>query len=56
LHKIVVERKKQVRLGGSAAAATAAPLKKKKTRVIKEEALDNPDLPVSGDGIGRTVI
>jgi hypothetical protein len=61
LHQIVVERKRQLRLGGGVAAAalptSGSKPKKKKARVIKEEGFHDPDMAVSGgEGIGRTVI
>jgi hypothetical protein len=55
LNKRVTEHKRKVRMSGGAVAAPAAASKpkKKKARVIREEAVD-PDLVVSGgDGVGR---
>ncbi len=55
LNKKVTEHKRKIRMSGGAVAAPAAASKpkKKKARVMREEAVD-PDLVASGsDGIGR---
>lgn len=57
LNKIVSERKKHKRLNGGTASPMKSPAKKKKkTKIVKDEAI-NPDMQVSGgDGIGTAIL
>ena len=56
LQEIVLERKKNVRLGGGAQGATSPAPKKKKAKIIKEEAVD-PDIQESGaERVGSAVL
>jgi hypothetical protein len=60
LYKIVTERKRSARLGttSSSPSPQKVMLKKKKVKILKEEAYDDPDVVVSkgGDGIGTATL